>query len=265
MNVQGKEMVRRALRAAGCVLILLLGCQGTIAAAEPDSVLVFAAASTTNAVTEIGDLFAARKMGGITHSFASSSTLAKQIENGAPADVYISANKEWMDYLEEKKLVAPAARFDLLSNRIVLIAPVNSRAAIEIRPRFDLAGLLGDGHLAMGDPAHVPAGMYGKAALEKLGVWDRVKGKVARAKDVRAALALVERGEAPLGVVYATDAAITEKVRVVAEFPQDSYPPIVYPAAILAGRETAAAKSFFDFLKTPAAKAIFEKYGFKTP
>lgn len=256
-------MMRRTLVAVGFVVILLFGYCGNTAADQPDSVLVFAAASTTNAVTDIGELFAARKMGKVIHSFASSSTLAKQIENGAPANVYISANKKWMDYLEENRLIVPSSRFNLLSNRIVLIAPSNSRAAIVIRPHFDLAGLLGDGHLAMGDPSHVPAGIYGKEALEKLGVWDQVKAKVARARDVRAALALVERGEAPLGVVYATDAAITKKVRVVAEFPPDSHPPIVYPAAIVAGNGTAVAKRFLDFLKTAAAQAVFEKYGFK--
>jgi molybdate transport system substrate-binding protein len=228
-----------------------------------ETVTLFAAASTTNAVTEIGDLFAARKMGKVVHSFASSSTLAKQIENGAPVNVFVSADKKWMDYLDERKLIIPSSRVDLLGNRIVLIAPADSRATIEIRPHFDLAGLLGDGHLAMGDPSHVPAGIYGKEALEKMGVWYQVKAKVARAKDVRAALALVERGETPLGVVYSTDAAITKKVRVVAEFPRNSHPPIVYPAAIVAGNETAAAKRLLDFLKGPAAKAVFEKYGFE--
>jgi molybdate transport system substrate-binding protein len=263
MEMEREEMLRRTLLAAGWVLVLLFGNSGTIGAAEPNSVVIFAAASTTNAITEIGNLFEARKMGKVTHSFASSSTLAKQIENGAPANLFISADKKWMDYLEERKLIIPSTRFDLLGNRLMLIAPSDSRATIEIRPNFDLAGLLGDGYLAMGDPSHVPAGIYGKEALVKLGVWDQVKDEVARAKDVRAALALVERGEAVLGVVYATDAAITKKVRVVAEFPRGSHPPIVYPAAIVAGNETPVAKRFLDFLKTPPARTVFEKYGFE--
>lgn len=234
------------------------------AAAETD-VLVFAAASTTNAVTEIGELYAARNPGRrITPSFASSSTLAKQIESGAPADVYISANQKWMDFLEEKNLIAKASRFDLLSNRIVLIAPVDSGLKqMDIAPGFSLAAALGtDGRLSMGDPDHVPAGMYGKKALENMGSWDPVKDRLAPMKDVRAALVLVEREEAPLGLVYATDAAISQKVRVVGTFPVDSHPPIVYPVAAVSGGKTAEARHFLEFLKSPAARTVFEKYGF---
>ncbi len=234
------------------------------AAAETE-VMVFAAASTTNAVTDIGKLYADQTSGRIKTSFASSSTLAKQIENGAPADLYLSANKKWMDYLEEKKLLVKGSRTDLLGNRIVLIAKADSAIrSIEIAPGFSLIDKLGrDGRLAMGDPAHVPAGMYGKQALETLGVWNDVKKRVAPMKDVRAALALVERGEAPLGQVYATDAAISKKVRVVGTFPPDSHPPIVYPAAAVAGGDSDAAADFLKFLKTPAARKIFEKYGFE--
>lgn len=243
------------------VLTLSFASVAHVPAAE--RVTVFAAASTTNAVTDIGKLFAEKKMGEFTPSFASSSTLAKQIESGAPANVYISANKKWMDYLEEKKLIDSATRTDLLGNRIVLITPAGSKLdQVDISPHFDLAGLLADGKLAMGDPDHVPAGMYGKKALETLGVWQGIQDRVARAKDVRAALALVERGEAPLGVVYATDAAITDKVKVVGTFPENSHPPIVYPVALVAGEESQAAKSFLEFLKTPESKDIFEKYGF---
>jgi len=228
-----------------------------------DTVTVFAAASTTNAVTEIGKLFTEQKMGGFTPSFASSSTLAKQIESGAPANLFISANEKWMDYLQEKKMIDSGTRTNLLGNRIVLIAPADSKlGAVDIAPHFDLARLLADGKLAMGDPDHVPAGMYGKKALEALGAWQGVQDRVARAKDVRAALALVERGEAPLGVVYGTDAAITDRVKVVGTFPAKSHPPIVYPVALVAGAETPVAKSFLQFLKAPEAKAIFEKYGF---
>ncbi len=246
-----------------CTLILVVGLAARSRAEQSNSVIVFSAASTTNAVSDIGKLFAGQKMGEVLPSFASSSTLAKQIENGAPANVYISANKKWMDYLEEKKMIDANSRFDLLGNRIVLIAPADSEIdKVAIGAGIDLAGLLRDGRLAMGDPDHVPAGIYGKQALEKLNAWESIKDKVARAKDVRAALALVERGEALLGVVYATDAAITDKVKVVGVFPEDSHPPIVYPAALVAGGETPAAKTFLDFLKTPEAKNVFEKYGF---
>jgi molybdate transport system substrate-binding protein len=213
-------------------------------------------------MTDIAGIFQNKKQGKVIHSFASSSTLAKQIVNRAPADVFLSANPKWMNYLAEKSMIEPKTRFDLLGNSIVLIAPGDAAVKIKIAPQFDLAGLLGDGKLAMGDPAHVPAGMYGKKALEKLGVWASVEPKVARAKDVRAALALVERGEAPLGVVYATDAAISKKVKVAGVFPEDSHPPIVYPVALVQGRASAAAKRFLEFLKSPDGAKVFRKYGF---
>ncbi|MCB2148360.1 MAG: molybdate ABC transporter substrate-binding protein [Deltaproteobacteria bacterium] len=236
---------------------------GRTAAAQTE-VVVFAAASTTNAVTEIGDLFAARKLGTVTTSFASSSTLAKQIASGAPADVYLSANKKWMDFLEEKNFIDKATRVDLLGNRIVLIAPSKSSIqALEVNGKLDLAALLGsEGRLSMGDPDHVPAGMYGKKAMESLNLWDKVKDRLAPMKDVRAALVLVERAEAPLGQVYATDAAISNKVRVVGLFPLDSHPPIVYPVAAVAGGKISGAKLFLEFLRSQEARAIFEKYGF---
>jgi molybdate transport system substrate-binding protein len=237
---------------------------GVVKAADPDSITVFAAASTTNAVTEIGRLFGAESSLRFIPSFASSSTLAKQIEHGAPADVYLSANEKWMDYLEGKRLIESPTRFDLLSNKIVLIAPaVGKITPIQVCRGFELAQRLQDGWLAMGDPEHVPAGMYARQALTRLGVWRAVEGRVARAKDVRAALVLVERGEAPLGIVYATDAAISDKVKVVGVFPQESHPPIVYRVAIVAGRKTPAAEGFIRFLGTPTAKAVFEKHGFR--
>lgn len=241
----------------------VMGVSGRSLADDSETVTVFAAASTTNAVTEIGNLFENRKMGKFRSSFASSSTVAKQIEQGAPADIYISANIKWMDYLETKKMIEPGTRFDLLSNRIVLIAPKDSSINhIDIRPGFDLVKLLGDGRFSMGDPDHVPAGIYGMKALEKLGVWPSIEKRVARAKDVRAALALVERGETPLGQVYATDAAILDKVKVVGIFPLESHPPIVYPVAVVAGRKSKLSGLFIDFLKGPEARAVFEKYGF---
>ncbi|MBI4776197.1 MAG: molybdate ABC transporter substrate-binding protein [Deltaproteobacteria bacterium] len=262
------ESRNRRLHRFAVVLLVLTGLgledfMGRRAAAETD-LLVFAAASTTNALTEIGELYAARNSGRITPSFASASTLAKQIERGAPADIYLSANQEWMDYLEEKHLLLPGSRFDLLSNRIVLIAPANSPIEkIELAPGCSLTDALGkDGRLSLGDPDHVPAGMYGKQALEHLGIWDRVKDRLAPMKDVRAALVLVERGETPLGLVYATDAAISGKVRVVGTFPEGSHPPIVYPVAAVSGGKTSEAQQFLDFLRAPAARTVFEKYGF---
>jgi molybdate transport system substrate-binding protein len=238
---------------------LLLPCAHGDAA---EKVTVFAAGSTTNAVTDICNLFIEKKKGRVIPCFASSSTLAKQIDHGAPADVYLSANPKWMNFLEKNSLIEPGTRFDLLGNRIVLIAPLDSKIEITIGPGFDLAGIVGDEKLAMGDPDHVPAGIYGKQALESLDAWAAVAPKVARSKDVRAALALVERGEVPLGIVYATDAAISKKVKVVGIFPEDSHPSITYPAALVAGKATAGAKTFLEFLKTPDVKAIFEKYGF---
>jgi len=255
------RMTRCGIVLAVCVSALSFAVAVPLLAAE--KVTVFAAASTTNALTDIGKLFADQKMGEFTASFASSSTLAKQIESGAPANVFLSADVKWMDYLADKKLINPATRMDLLGNRMVLIAPADSTLGkVEIAPDFDLAKLLADGKLAMGDPDHVPAGRYGKMALEALGVWSGIEARVARAKDVRAALALVERGEAPVGVVYATDAAITDQVKVIGMFPEDSHPPIVYPVALVAGAETAVARSFLEFLKTSEARTIFLKYGF---
>jgi molybdate transport system substrate-binding protein len=247
------------------VILLLAGSFGILWAAS-DTVTVFAAASTTNAVTEIGAVFSEKNAERFLPSFASSSTLAKQIENGAPADIFISANKKWMDYLEEKGMIEKGTRFDLLSNRIVLIVPADSAVKdIPIGPGFDLLAFLGEGRLSMGDPDHVPAGIYGKQALESLGVWTTIESLVARAKDVRAALTLAERGEAPVGLVYATDAAISDKVRVVGSFPEASHPPIVYPVAVVAGKGSPAADRFITLLQSPEARAVFEKYGFSVP
>ena len=234
------------------------------AAAEP--VTVFAAASLKGSLDEAVAAWQAETGGTTAISYAASSALAKQIEQGAPADVFISADLAWMDYLAERKLIAADTRVNLLGNRIVLVAPKDSTAAIEIAPDMPLAALLGDGKLAMGDPAAVPVGKYGKAALEKLGVWDSVAGKVAAAENVRAALLLVSRGEAPLGIVYSTDAAADPGVRVVATFPADTHPPIVYPVAVTAdAKSAAAAAGLLAFLKGPKAQAIFAKAGFVVP
>jgi molybdate transport system substrate-binding protein len=261
--MRGQVTRRAVLFAVGFTLLGLFSGTERAEAGETDSVTVFAAASTTNALLDIGRLFESRGLGKVICSFASSSTLAKQIEQGAPADIYVSANRQWMDYLQESGVIDASSRFDLLSNRIVLIVPVDSVIErIDIHGGLDLPGLLQDGLLAMGDPDHVPAGIYGKQALEKLGLWEGVQGRVARSKDVRAALALVERGEAPIGLVYATDAAITDRVRVVGVFDPDSHPPIVYPVALVTDRVGPVAERLMAFLRGPEARAAFERYGF---
>lgn len=224
---------------------------------------IFAAASLKNAAEDIGKAYEAAGKGKVVYSFASSADLAKQIENGAPASIFISADKKWMDYVQEKNLIDPDSRRDLLSNTLTLIAPADSGLAADFKAgNVDLAALIGDSKLAMGDPDSVPAGRYGKAALEKLGLWAAVEPKVARTKDVRAALALVERGEAAAGVVYRTDALVSDKVRIAGEFPQDSHPPIVYPIAIVAEQNDDAAKAFYIYLTGDEARAVFERYGF---
>lgn len=237
---------------------------GEAQAAEPE-ITVFAAASTTNAVTDIGKLYTDKGLGSIKTSFASSSTLAKQIEQGAPADVFLSANTNWMDYLDERKLTEPDTRLNLLRNRIVLIVPNDSNIqTITIGKEMDMPALLGkEGRLAVGDPEHVPVGMYGKKALETLGLWNAVKDRLAPAKDVRAGLALVERAEAPLGLVYESDVAASDKVRIIGVFPIGSHPDVIYPVAAVSGKKTASAKKFIAFLTTPEAKAVFKKYGFE--
>lgn len=256
------KLVRKKILKTLLLLVLCGAIPPWALAGDTQKVTVFASASTTNAITEIGRLFSERRMGRFIPSFASSSTLAKQIDWGAPADLYLSANPRWMIFLEKKGMIAPGTRADLLGNRIVLIAPLSGKEKVAIGPGFDLAGLLGEEKIAMGDPDHVPAGMYGMQALKSLGVWAAVAPKVARSKDVRAALALVARGEVPLGIVYATDAAISKKVKVVGVFPEDSHPAITYPVALVAKNITPAARSFLAFLKTPAARAVFETYGF---
>jgi molybdate transport system substrate-binding protein len=227
-----------------------------------ETVTVFAAASTTDALTRVGDLFLQRGMGKVIFSFASSSTLAKQIERGAPAQVFLSADTGWMDYLSARRLIRPGTRFDLLGNQLVLIAPKGSPLESQSLVGMDLSGILGGDLLAVGDPDHVPAGKYAKAALQNLGLWAEVEKRLARADSVRAALALVERRETPLGIVYSTDAAITNKVRVIAVFPEDSHPPIVYPIALVTSGESAPAQKFIDFLRAPEARKIFDDSGF---
>ncbi|HSA66147.1 MAG TPA: molybdate ABC transporter substrate-binding protein [Methyloceanibacter sp.] len=231
--------------------------------AEDKGPVVFAAASLKDALDAIDAEWKKESGRETTISYAASSALAKQIEQGAPADIFVSADEDWMNYLADRKLIKPETRFDLVGNRLVLIAPKDSKLTATIASGFPLASLLGDGHLAMADTASVPAGKYGKDALEKLGVWDGVKDKIAQAENVRAALALVSRGEAPLGIVYATDAKADPKVKVLDVFPGSTHAPILYPIAITASSTSKEAPSFLAYLKTAAAQSAFEAQGFK--
>jgi len=235
----------------------------TAARAQAGGLVVFAAASLKNALDEIASGWAkdtGKPMPKI--SYAASSALAKQMEQGAPADLFISADLDWMDYVAKKDLIKADTRVNLLGNKIVLIAPKDSKTTVDVKQGFDLAKALAGGKLAMGNVDAVPAGKYGKAALEKLGAWDGVKDKVAQAENVRAALLLVARGEAALGIVYATDAAAEPNVKIVGAFPEDSHPPIIYPAAVTEDAKSADAKPFLDHLKTIQARPAFEKQGF---
>lgn len=224
--------------------------------------VVFAAASLKTALDRVNAAYAAGSAVPATISYAASSALAKQIESGAPADLFISADLDWMDALAKGKLIRPDSRIELLGNFIVLIAPKGSARPIEIAPGFGLKALLGEGKLAMANVDAVPAGKYGKAALTHLHVWDAVKGQIAQAENVRAALLLVSRGEAALGIVYKTDAAADAGVEIVGTFPEESHAPIVYPAALTADSTHAAAPAFLAFLKTDEARRIFEAEGF---
>ena len=232
------------------------------APAAAKDLLVFAAASLKNALDDIDASYKKETGKAVTVSFAASSALAKQVEQGAPADVFISADLDWMDYLAKKNQIKPETRSNLLGNSIVLVAPADSKVMAKVAPGFALASLLGDGHLAMANTQSVPAGKYGKAALEKLGVWDSVKDRVAQADNVRAALLLVSRGEAPLGIVYKTDVAADPKVKIVDSFPDDSHPPIIYPVAVIAASANPDAAAYLAYLKSPTAAAAFEKQGF---
>ena len=253
------------LRRTGFAALLVAVSAATLAmpgVARAADLTIFAAASLKNALDDIAAQWKSETGKTATISYAGSSKLARQIQQGAPADIFISANVKWMDTLATDKLIKADTRRDLLRNKIVLIAHGKDVAPVTVEPGFDLAGLLGDNKLAMALVDSVPAGIYGKAALTSLGVWDAVAPKVAQADNVRAALALVARGEAPYGIVYATDAAADDNVSVVATFPADSHPPIIYPVAILADSKSAEADAFLGYLSSDAAKPLFEKQGF---
>ncbi len=252
-----------ALGAAAFLFAALLSGQ-TATAEDRDAkapVIVFAAASLKNALDEISTNWQQESGQTVKISYAASSALAKQLEQDAPAQIFISADLDWMNYAEAKGLIKAGSRSNLLGNTLVLIAPKASTVAIDLKPGADLAKALGDGRLAVGNVDSVPAGKYGKAALEKLGLWSSVSSKLAQAESVRAALLLVSRGEAPLGVVYQTDAAADPGVKIVAAFPADSHPPIIYPIALtLKANEAAAA--FLGAIKSPKAAAVFKAQGF---
>ena len=252
----------RTLRAA--LLSLSLALFGGVSALQAGTVTVFAAASLKNAMDEVAAAYQTETGNEMLPSFAGSSKLARQIQQGAPAQIYISANPGWMDTLEGDGLLADGTRTDLLLNSIVLVAGPGAAAdlSLAISPELDLSAALGDGRLAMALVDAVPAGIYGKAALTSLGLWDGVADKVAQADNVRAALRLVGSGEAPLGIVYATDAAADEAVRVLDTFPADSHPAIVYPAAILKDGDGDDTRAAFTFLTSDAAREIFKRHGF---
>ena len=248
---------------SGVRALVVIVAIAIVPAARAADVLVFAAASTTTALDEINARFGANGGRTVGAVYESSGMLARQIENGAPADILISANQKWIEYLAMQRLLAADTKTPLVRNRLALIAPTNSKLDIEIGPQFPLIAKLGDGRLAIADPRHVPAGYYAKSALMALGVWRDIERRTALAHNVRAALALVERGEAPAGIVYTTDAAVSENVRLVGIFPGSAHPPIVYEAAIVAKRERPAVRAYFSFLKSAAAAEVFRKHGFE--
>jgi molybdate transport system substrate-binding protein len=256
---------RRLFVGRGLGLAALIACAVAVAppaAAQTKEVVIFAAASLKNALDEINAQWQRETGKRATLSYAASSALARQIEQGAPADIFISADLDWMDYVQQRSLIRADTRSNLLANRIVLIAPRDSNVSTKIDPGFNLAGLLGSGRLAMADTKAVPAGKYGKASLEALGVWNSVQDKLAQAENVRAALLLVSRGEAPFGIVYQTDAAADPNVRIVDTFPADTHPAIVYPVALTGISTNPDVAAFLAYLKSAKARPMFEKQGF---
>jgi len=240
-----------------CVLLVPL-------AARAQGLTVFAAASLTDAMKDIAKQWTQAGHPPLQMSFASSSTLAQQIAQGAPANVFASADEKWMDFLAQKNLIVADTRKDLLGNDLVLVVPTDKPLHVTIGPGFDLLKLLGpNGRLSVGDPAHVPAGIYAEQALKKLGWWDSVSPRLASAEDVRAALLLVERGEAPAGIVYGTDAAVSKAVMVAGTFPASSHDPVAYPFALVKAGDTPNARALLKFLAGPQARAVFVQRGFK--
>jgi molybdate transport system substrate-binding protein len=246
------------------VWLLLTACLfglPSLAADSEKALTVFAAASLTNVLQDLGDAFTKDTSIPVRFSFAASSALARQIENGSRADMFFSADLEWMDYLRAKNLIQAATRHDVLGNQLVLIAPADSKISLKIEPHFALAAAVGKSRLATGDPDSVPVGRYAHEALANLGVWDEVAARLVRADSVRSALAFVDRGEAALGIVYATDAMVDKNVRVVGMFPPESHMPIIYPVALTSGARPEAVK-FLAYIRGPAGDLAFHHYGF---
>jgi molybdate transport system substrate-binding protein len=249
-----------------CLLVLVCVLNAPVHAADAPSqdILVFAAASLTNVLDEIGAAYTQQTRQSVKFSYAASSALARQLEAGARADVFFSADLEWMDYVQARGLIDRTTRRNVLGNRLVLVAPADSKIELKIAPGFALAAALGNGRLATGDPESVPVGKYARSALTSLGVWNDVADRLVRADNVRSALAFIARGETPLGIVYETDAKVERRVRVVDFFPADSHSPIVYPVAVTASARPAA-RQFIDFLQSAPAQEAFKKYGFQNP
>jgi molybdate transport system substrate-binding protein len=253
---------RKTILAAFAAIIIVIAAAPLAAQAQDKSITVFAAASMKNALDDVDAAFTKQTGIKVVASYDASSALMKQIEGGAPADVFVSADLKWMDYGAQKKLTKDDTRVNLLGNTLVLIAPKDSKVDhVTIAPGFDLAKLAGDGRIATGDVKAVPVGIYAQAALEKLGVWSAVEPKMAMTANVRAALVLVARGEAPLGIVYSTDAKVEPGVKIVGVFPDDSHDPIIYPVAATVGAKPEAT-AYLAFLRSQTAKTIFEAYGF---
>ena len=267
MRSLGSTILAAGSRVAKAAMVLAVAMWALVPATAADEgrVTVFAAASLKTSLDAVAEEWRLATGQKTVITYAASPSLAKQIVEGAPADVFISADLDWMDWLEQQGAVKPGTRRTLLGNHLVLIAPSGSPTNLSIGPGFPLAETLGNARLALAETSSVPAGKYAKAALIYLGVWETVQGKLAQAANVRAALNLVARGEAPLGVVYATDAIAEPKVSIVARFPTDSHPPIVYPAAVTIHAKSDAAEAFIAFLAAPQGRAIFERSGFTFP
>jgi molybdate transport system substrate-binding protein len=261
-RVSARSAPMHRLAGVFVAVAILCGFVNSPAFAQEKRLTAFAAASMKNAIDDIDAAYAAKTGVKVTASYAASSALAKQIEQGAPADIFISADTDWMDYAAARKTINESTRVNLLGNSLVLIAPKDAKAdKVAIGQGFDLAKLAGPGRIATGDVSAVPVGKYAKAALEKLGAWQAAEPKFAMAESVRAALTLVARGEAPLGIVYATDAQVEPGVKIIGTFPADSHPPIIYPVAATTSAKPEAA-GYLAFLRSATAKTIFEKYGF---
>lgn len=260
MRLISGRFLRHAVAVCLCAAVLPAG-----AAVGDRPLLVFAAASLKNAMDDVTAAYEANHDVDINVSYAGSSTLARQIERGAPADVFVSANRDWMDRLQADGRLKDASRVDVLANALVLVAPSDSDIGLRVARDFPIADTLADRYLAMANTDAVPAGIYGRQALQSLGVWSDLAGRIAQADDVRGALTLVARGEAPLGVVYASDAVAEDAVRVVDGFPDDSHDPIVYPAAVIADSAAATAPAFVHFLNGDTAGRVFREWGFQRP